>query len=122
MFLLSIATEAAAGSRVARQNTRSTARKWQSPDVRKVADGEKEFNTARAVPAAPACLRTAGARRSHRVRRDSIGGVRRDESRTAAPGAPPTMDLDGARSAVYALSVYLIISRRISCSLLTKVM
>ena len=34
------------------------------------------------------------------MRRDSIGGVRRDESRTAAPGAPPTMDLDGARSAV----------------------
>ena len=34
------------------------------------------------------------------MRRESIGGDRRDERRADAPGAPPTMDLDGARSAV----------------------
>ena len=54
---------------------------------------------ARRAPA-PACLVTAGARRPRRVRRESIGGDRRDERRADVPGAPPTMDLDGARSAV----------------------
>ena len=34
------------------------------------------------------------------MRRESIGGDRRDERRADAPGAPPTMDLVGARSAV----------------------
>ena len=34
------------------------------------------------------------------MRRESIGGDRRDGRRADAPGAPPTMDLDGARSAV----------------------
>ena len=34
------------------------------------------------------------------IRRESVGDRRRDESGAETPGAPPTMDLDGARAAV----------------------